>query len=160
MSTSTQYVGANSLRRSDKALATSILLNPDPALSVVLSFPHVGRVESILLTLYKLRSGIVNHGALVQPVDWDLVVNHLVPPNRALRLVLSRKPVPFMPHASEPKCLLVYVVETLECGHELTVYPQCDPLIAKRRICPDCAALPHAKKPAQSVRPEAERKIS
>jgi hypothetical protein len=55
--------------------------------------------------------------------------------NRSIQLVLSRRPVPFRIKRNYLGC---YVVEALECGHEITVYPQADPLIAKRRNCPEC----------------------
>jgi hypothetical protein len=55
-----------------------------------------------------------------------------------LRKVLSRKPVPFCPHPHVPDYLLVYVVESLSCGHKITIYPQADLLIAARRDCKDC----------------------
>jgi hypothetical protein len=37
-----------------------------------------------------------------------------------------------------------FIIERLECGHELTIHPECDPLTAKRRRCKQCeiAALP------------------
>lgn len=82
-----------------------------------------------------------------------------------LRKVLHRKPVPFMPYAHVPRYLLVHVVETLECGHTLTTYPQSDPLIAVRRRCVNCddnqvSGVP--KKPSGSVRLRlvAERKAA
>lgn len=57
---------------------------------------------------------------------------------RMLQKVTHRKPVPFQPHPAEPTYLLVYVVETLACGHQFTIYPQVDPLITMRRNCPNC----------------------
>lgn len=75
-----------------------------------------------------------------------------------LKKVVHRKPVPFRPHESEPNYLLCYVVETLECGHKLTVYPNPDPLVAVRRDCKHCgsaesfSAPTSPKKPVQSVR--------
>ena len=56
-----------------------------------------------------------------------------------LKKVVHRKPVPCH-HENAPTYLLVYVVETLECGHTLTIYPQADPLIAVRRDCKPCGA--------------------
>jgi hypothetical protein len=79
-----------------------------------------------------------------------------MPAKTTLRRVVHRKPVPYMPHAHVPKYLLVYVVETLECGHRVTVYPQADALIAVRRRCQDCdggevVPINSAKKPSVSV---------
>jgi hypothetical protein len=79
------------------------------------------------------------------------VVTRLMPNLRLLRLVIERKPVPFMPYPKNPEYLLAYCTETLECGHKFDFYPQADKLIARRRNCPECVALPK-KKPAQSVR--------
>jgi hypothetical protein len=66
-------------------------------------------------------------------------------PSNALRLVLSRHPVPFRAARNYWLC---YVVETLECGHKVTVHPQADPLTAKRRNCPDCGKGKKARKAA------------
>ena len=85
-------------------------------------------------------------------------------PKFAMRRVVFRKPVPFMPHVREPKYLLVYVIETLECGHTLRVFPQSDPLIARARHCQSCdedevTPIDVPKKPPESVRlPIVERK--
>ncbi len=72
----------------------------------------------------------------------------------ALRKVVHRKPVPFMPYAHVPEYLLCFCVETLECGHTLQTHPQADPLIAVRRRCQLCGGekVSLAKKPSQSVR--------
>ena len=43
-----------------------------------------------------------------------------MPAKAALKRVVHRKPVPYMPHAHVPQYLLVYVVETLERGHKVT----------------------------------------
>jgi hypothetical protein len=89
--------------------------------------------------------------------------NH-VPAKATLQRVVHRKPVPYMPHAHVPEYLLVYVVETLECGHRVTVYPQADSLIASRRRCQECdggevIAIDALKKPSASVRiPNVERR--
>lgn len=86
--------------------------------------------------------------------QWDEITSRLMP-ERALRLVVERKPVPFIRngfHKDYPEqSLAVYVVEVLECGHRLEFHPQVDLLIAKRRVCPDCSSL-SVKKPAGSVR--------
>jgi hypothetical protein len=80
----------------------------------------------------------------------------LMPNLRLLRLVIQRKPIPFMPYPKNPQYLLAYCTELLECGHQVDFFPQADPLIARRRSCPDCAALPQ-KKPVQSVRSAARK---
>ena len=69
---------------------------------------------------------------------------------RQLSSVILRTPHPYQPYPKNPQYLLCYVTETLECGHELVFYPHADPLIARRRSCLECAALPE-KKPVQSV---------
>ena len=61
-----------------------------------------------------------------------------MPAKAALQRVVHRRPVPFVHDAEHPTYLQCYVVETLECGHQLTTYPQCDPLIAKYRRCQKC----------------------
>lgn len=58
-----------------------------------------------------------------------------------LKKVIHRKPVPFQVSENAPNYLLCYVVETLECGHTVTTYPQVDPLIAVRRDCKDCGSV-------------------
>lgn len=87
-----------------------------------------------------------------------------MPAKAVLRRVVLRKPVPFLlyPERKDRADYLgVYMVETLECGHELSTFPQIDPLIAKFRRCDKCdvprvipirveVAVP--KKPPQSVR--------
>jgi len=55
-----------------------------------------------------------------------------------LQKVVHRKPVAFCPYPHVPDYLLVYVVESLSCGHKVTTYPQADPLIAVRRDCHKC----------------------
>jgi len=76
-----------------------------------------------------------------------------------LQKVVNRKPVPFMPHKHVPDYLLCYVVETLACGHTLTVYPQTDALVAVRRDCQECGQPVPKKKPysVTSARPAVER---
>lgn len=76
---------------------------------------------------------------------------------RVLRLVTLRVPKAHMPHAHVPSYLLAYVTETLECGHTLDFFPVADPLIARRRNCPQCADVSQ-KKPVQSVRFPARNK--
>lgn len=55
-----------------------------------------------------------------------------------------------MPYEHLPQYLLAYMVEELECGHKITVYPHADLLIAKRRNCTQCSEQPkkaeHPKK--------------
>jgi hypothetical protein len=60
-----------------------------------------------------------------------------------LRLVLSRKPVPFCAYPQREDALNflgVYVVETLECGHRVHAFfnPPVENLVAKRRRCKEC----------------------
>jgi hypothetical protein len=60
-----------------------------------------------------------------------------------LRLVVSRKPVPycFYPEREDALNFLgAYVVETLECGHRVHHFfnPPVESLIAKRRRCAEC----------------------
>ena len=46
-----------------------------------------------------------------------------------------------------------YILEKLECGHQVTIFPQSDPLTAKRRRCLKCEAIAMElppKKPSQS----------
>jgi hypothetical protein len=55
--------------------------------------------------------------------------------------VVHRKPVPFLLHPEREdraNYLGVYCVETLECGHKVSTYPQADPLVAVRRECKKC----------------------
>lgn len=65
------------------------------------------------------------------------------PAQNVLRLVVSRKPVAFcqFPEREDALDFLgAYVVETLECGHEVTHFfnPPVESLIAKRRRCGRC----------------------
>jgi hypothetical protein len=60
-----------------------------------------------------------------------------------LRLVVSRKPVPycFYPEREDALNFLgAYVLETLECGHRVEQFynPPVESLIAKRRRCGQC----------------------
>jgi hypothetical protein len=68
-----------------------------------------------------------------QSQDWGR------PPLR-LQKVVHRKPVPFRPHESEPDYLICFVIETLECGHQIHTFPQSDPLVAVRRHCNQCGS--------------------
>lgn len=73
---------------------------------------------------------------------------------RSLRLVVSRKVRPLWPYKeTHPEYVLVGVTEELECGHEIDIYPQIDPLIAKRRNCEKCSSLPQLplKKPVKGA---------
>jgi hypothetical protein len=101
------------------------------------------------------RSVFVTKNASVHDIDFAELESRLVSGSQcALRLVTLRTPKAHRPHDHVPDYILVYVVETLECGHSLTVYPQGDPLIAKRRLCPACEELISAlppKKPCKSV---------
>ena len=55
-----------------------------------------------------------------------------------LQKILSRHVVPFHPHKHHPECVVTYCVEELECGHRRHAFPQCDPLVARYRNCPEC----------------------
>ena len=85
---------------------------------------------------------------------------------RIQRLVVARKLHPHQPDKKNPNYILIYVTETLDCGHELTVYPGDDePLVAKRRVCHQCqgcwgSLLLKPKKPARSVRFLLKRKAA
>ncbi len=73
--------------------------------------------------------------AFPQSSDWS-------EPVRLLKVV-HRKPVPFLLHPDREDAanyLGVYCVETLECGHKVTTFPQTDSLIAIRRDCKDCGS--------------------
>lgn len=78
--------------------------------------------------------------------------------------VVRRKPVPFQPSPKEPKYLLCYVEEELECGHKIEVYPgDSETLTARTRSCHECAGwfgglkLPPGKKPNASILRSYER---
>ena len=97
-------------------------------------------------------------------IDWNEVRSRLMEKtSRALRLVVRRIPKAYRPHEHVSDYLLCYVIEELECGHEMTVYPQADPLIAKRRLCHKChdaaSSLP-PKKPSAGVAKPAAIKIN
>ncbi len=85
---------------------------------------------------------------------------HPIPVNgdeaQMLQKVVNREPVPFRPHKAVPDYLLCYVVETLACGHQLTIYPQTDSLIAVRRDCPQCGCLVPKKRPYSVVSTRSE----
>ncbi len=94
------------------------------------------------------RSIFVTKAGATEVEEWQEIPCRMN--KRKLCLVVARKPVPFQPDPRNSQYILVYVTEQLDCGHELTVYPQTDPLVARRRLCPGCAT-PTARKPAQSV---------
>lgn len=58
-----------------------------------------------------------------------------------MQKVVRRRPVPHQPDPKgNPAYILVYIEETLECGHTLDVFPgELEPLIARRRSCHQCA---------------------
>jgi hypothetical protein len=68
----------------------------------------------------------------------------LMPPSKSvLRLVVSRKPVACCLYPERKDALnflSAYVVETLECGHQVEQFfnPPVEALIAKRRRCGEC----------------------
>jgi hypothetical protein len=121
------------------------------------------RVDAALLAVFVLISKArTNPKNSAQP-DWTEVCTRLMPTSNVLSAVVLRQPKAHIPHAHVPEYILIHVIEHLECGHKLTVYPQADPLIARRRLCPECSghvgALPLVpKKPVQSVRFPAPRK--
>ncbi len=133
-------------------------------LAISVSFPQKHRAESISSFLrtfgaFLRRSDSVTKPENAEPIDVAEITSRLMSgSDRPLRLVTLRTPKAYRPHAHVPDYLLCYVVETLECGHTLTVYPQADPLIARRRACSECepASLPQ-KKPSASV-PDVRRK--
>lgn len=78
--------------------------------------------------------------------------------------VVRRKPIPFQPSPKNPKYLLCYTEEELECGHKLTVYPSAiETLTARKRSCHECSSwfgglkLPPGKKPNASILRSYER---
>lgn len=133
----------------------------DTSQVIDVSFPSVGRAGAVALFLYKLA-----HSVTEDTVRCDLseVGSSLMSGSqRSLRLVTLRTPKAHRPHDHVPEYILIYVVETLECGHTLTVYPQSDPLIAKRRFCHECQGLLNSsslpqKKPSTSVAVDGRRK--
>ena len=126
--------------------------------SINVSFPETCGVEKLELTLYKFfRSVFVTKTNLDKEIDWTEVASRLMSSSRQLRLVVKRKPIGFVPYPdSAPEMVSIYVIETLECGHD-QVYMFLDdvePLVAKRRNCRECAGLLNVavpKKPAGSV---------
>lgn len=131
-------------------------------LAINVSFPQSNRSEAIAKFLSMFGAIMRRRGSKLEkpePIDFAEVASQLMSGSaRALRLVTLRTPKAYRPHAHVPDYLLCYVVETLECGHTLTVYPQSDPLIARRRACSECepSSLPQ-KKPSVSV-PDVRRK--
>lgn len=79
--------------------------------------------------------------------------------SQMLQKVTHRNPVPFQPHKHVPEYLLCYVIETLACGHQVTIYPQADSLVAVRRDCQQCGGTVPKKKPYSvvSVRSEVHK---
>ena len=113
-------------------------------------------VAARVLTLTD-RSGNVTKSIVVSAAEPDSAKFRAM--TRALRLVTLRVPKAHMPYAHVPDYLLAYVTETLECGHQLDFFPTSDPLIARRRNCPECAALSQ-KKPVQSVTQLREKRVA
>jgi len=132
------------------------LLSDIDAINV--SFPETCGVEKLALTLYKFfRSVLVTKTNIDAEIDWTEVASRLMTGSRQLRLVVKRKPIGFVPYPdSAPEMVSIYVIETLECGHD-QVYMFLDdvePLVAKRRNCRECAGLLSVvapKKPSVSV---------
>lgn len=78
--------------------------------------------------------------------------------------VIRRKPVPYQPSPKEPKYLLCYVEEELECGHKIEIHPGgAETLTARTRNCHECSGwfgglkLPEGKKPNASILRSYER---
>lgn len=144
MTSAPQFLGANIRRRSDNS--------PFQVLCQT-------RVEAALSAVFVLISKARTNSKKSAQPDWTEVSTRLMPTSNVLSAVVLRQPKAHIPHAHVPDYILIHVVEHLECGHQLTVYPQADPLIARRRVCHECSghvgALPLGsvpKKPAQSVR--------
>ena len=117
------------------------------------SFPQSSRrAELIALVMSELaRSIFVTNTNIDNEAKRSEVVSCLMSGSqRCLRLVTLRTPKAHRPHDHVPEYLLCYVVETLECGHTLTVYPQADPLIARRRVCHECESLVSSLPPEKS----------
>lgn len=151
--------------RSDKRGVSGITLNPRPQLRLPLSVAAAILIISILFSFLPSPASASNARCVVvgvpgaSPQD----ANNLTPAKAVLRRVLHRRPVPFMPHAHVPEYLLCFIVETLECGHTVDVYPPDDPLIAVRRRCHACDSgkvveIDAPKKPAVSVSIEREER--
>jgi len=126
--------------------------------------PPVSVLARVVSRVFVLSSKNRTEPFLPNSEHEQQVSSRLMPNPRSLRLVVFRKPIPYRPYEHVPDYLLAYVIETLECGHSLTIYPgEHEPLIAKRRACPECSgyygALPLTpKKPVQSVSVAEERK--
>lgn len=131
---------------------------------IVVSFPSLTGIPKFLCDLYVFartayRSGFVTKTNLDKEIDWTEVASRLtMSGSRALRLVVRRKPVGFQPHPDQaPNMISIYVVETLECGHEQTYHfiEEVEMLVARRRVCRECHGLLSSlppKKPSASVR--------
>lgn len=133
--------------------------------SILVSFPTENRLTSIQRALVSLCSVFVTKGVSAHDIDWQEVSSRLMEKtSRALRLVVRRVPKAYRPHEHVPEYLLCYVIEQLECGHEMTVYPEADLLIAKRRVCHQCQDVSKAilppKKPAHSVKPNPAEEVA
>ena len=74
----------------------------------------------------------------------------MVQVSRTLRRVIARTPKPVY---LEQHYSTFYVVEELECGHQLVIHPQSDPLIATRRACLNCQAVAELLPPKKQPHP-------
>lgn len=128
---------------------------------ITVSFPSLGSVHDFLAKLYHwaTRSDFVTKTISAHDIDFSEVASRLtMSGSRSLRLVVRRKPVGFQPHPEQaPNMISIYVVETLECGHEQTYHfvEEVEMLTARRRVCRECCGLLQSlppKKPARSVR--------
>lgn len=137
-----------------------LLLSPLPPHCAAFSFrvEVLGAPTRIVRAVYALPPADGVQGASS--------LENSMPAKARLRKVVHRRPVPVRPYDHVPEYLVCYVVETLECGHSLHIFPQTgDPLVAKQRRCGSCSdgekVLPirALKKLAQAVLPETgERK--
>jgi hypothetical protein len=101
---------------------------------------HAGKKEKVLQ-----ERAQIERAKSVPPQGWNTGMPRLLSDSRESKGRRGRL-TPFQPTimfstqnlAHVPDYLLVYVVESLSCGHKITIYPQADLLIAARRDCKDC----------------------
>lgn len=144
---------------SDKRGRVGILLNSRPQLRLPLSIAASLLISVALVLVSPMPSRAASPAQssccpIVEVTSASLEDNPM-PAKAVLRKVVHRRLVPFIPYAHVPDYIFCHVVETLECGHTVEIFPQADPLIAQRRRCHDCDELPMLqapKKPSVSVR--------
>lgn len=79
----------------------------------------------------------------------------LAMPRHPLRLIISRFPVFFeLAENYQTYCFL----DTLECGHQVYVYPQSEDVNQKRHRCVECGRTLAKKKPSSSVEISLEKR--